>query len=369
MYNIISKGLNVSFLKNGDLKDNEMRVNMRKIKPVFIFLIVMLVITTLLSCREKPIAGPVNVKYDYKTYTLHWDKVDKATRYVLDINGMFYESLNNEYSFREKEKGLYKVKIKAIFKQKQSVYSNFLTFVVSEYINLLIYSDGDFLYWEEVDDARYEISYLDNLSLKTVVVVDNKFLIPKMLKNNLAEITLKVFVEDRLLSEQKVLLDYELKRVYKNSPLILRIYNADEIFINGKKEYGISIRPDNVRLSPSLISKYNGEAFISISGKENILKKILILPEPFELISFYIQPYLENDVKYEFSFKNYKIKEILGLTLGADYQIEALKTLVIKQTFIERVIRNNPSAEKIVLKVTLIDGNKTEDIYLEIDLN
>ena len=40
-----------------------------------------------------------NINYDLKTYTLNWDKVNKATHYILDINGILYET--NEYSFRK----------------------------------------------------------------------------------------------------------------------------------------------------------------------------------------------------------------------------------------------------------------------------
>lgn len=342
---------------------------MIKIKRILSLLTIIFITTTLFSCRQKLVAGPVNLNYDYKTYILHWDEVGDANSYILDINGMLYESLNTQYSFKDAEKGLYKVKIKAVLKNQESIYSNTLSFVVSEYINLLVYSDGEFLYWENVENATYEISYLDNLSLKTFTNSINKFAIPEILKEGSNNITLKVFVDDKLLSEQKILLDYNVIRVYKNSPYILRVYDANDIYINGRKAYGISIREDSIRISPNLIYNYTGETYISISGEENILMKLLILPEPFELISFYVQPYLGNDVKFEFSFKNYKIIEIEGLEDVKDYRIESIKNLVINKNFIDKYISNNPFSSKIELKVTLQSNGTTEQLHLEIQLN
>jgi|SRR5690554_1959001 len=342
---------------------------MIKIKRMLSLLTITIIATTLFSCRKNLVAGPVNLKYDYKTYTLHWDEVSNASGYVLDINGMLYESIDAEYSFKDAEKGLYKVKIKAIFKNQESIFSNTLSFVVSEHINLLVYSDGSFLYWEEIDNATYEISYLDNLSLKTITTLQNKFTIPEILKEGLNNVTLKVFVDDELLSKQNILLDYNIIRVYKNSPYILRIYDASDVYINGRKVYGVTIREDNIRISSNLIYNYIGETYISVSGEENILKRFLILPEPFELISFYIQPYMGDDVKFEFLFKNYEIKEITGLDFGSDYRIEALKNLVINKSFIDNYRSNNPFASKIELKVTLESCGITEQLHLEIELN
>lgn len=342
---------------------------MNKIKQATLSIVIILVIATLFSCRQTPIAGPVSLNYDYKTYVLEWEKINKATKYIIDINGMLYESNTNTYSFKDAEKGLYKVKVKAIFKNDESIFSNTLSFIVSEYINLAIYSDGNYIYWETITNATYEVSYLNNLSVIKIETSDYRFLLPEILKVGTNNITLKAFVDDKLLSEQMISLDFNSVRIYKNSPHIVRVHNANEIYINGKKTYGVSIRPDNIRMSASLIFNYSGEIFVSITGEENILKKVLILPEPFILESFYIQPYLKEDVKFVIDFKNYYIKSITNLSFGVDYKIEGLNNLVITKSYIEKFINDNPTETKIELNVVLESNNTIYEIYLEIDLN
>jgi len=344
-------------------------VGMRKIKSLYLLLVITLLMSFLFSCADKPVAGPVNINYDLKTYTLNWDKVNKATHYILDINGILYESETNEYSFRESDKGLYRVKIKAVFKNKESIYSNTITFVVSDNVKLLMYSDGESLYWEAVDGATYEINYFENLALKTVIVTQNVFPIPQSLKEGVNEIRLKVYMEEKVISDQTITLDYNMIRIFKNSPYIIRAYKAKEVYMNGSKAYGVSVREENVRLSPSLISKHGGETYISVSGEENVMKRVLILPEPYELESFYIQPYVGEDVKYKFSFKDYVITKIEGLNVNVDYRIEVFSTLVINKDYINRYIENNPTASKIGLKVSLTSNGINEELYLEIDLN
>jgi hypothetical protein len=99
------------------------------------------------------------------------------------------------------------------------------------------------------------------------------------------------------------------------------------------------------------------------------MKRVLILPEPYELESFYIQPYVGEDVKYKFSFKDYVITKIEGLNVNVDYRIEVFSTLVINKDYINRYIENNPTASKIGLKVSLTSNGINEELYLEIDLN
>jgi hypothetical protein len=232
-----------------------------------------------------------------------------------------------------------------------------------------MYSDGESLYWEAVDGATYEINYFENLALKTVIVTQNVFPIPQSLKEGVNEIRLKVYMEEKVISDQTITLDYNMIRIFKNSPYIIRAYKAKEVYMNGSKAYGVSVREENVRLSPSLISKHGGETYISVSGEENVMKRVLILPEPYELESFYIQPYVGEDVKYKFSFKDYVITKIEGLNVNVDYRIEVFSTLVINKDYINRYIENNPTASKIGLKVSLTSNGINEELYLEIDLN
>lgn len=340
-------------------------IKMKKIKSISLVLILLLI---LFSCKKAPIAGPMDVKYDHISYTLSWSEVNKANYYLLDINGVTYESDNNKYSLFNFNKGVYRVKIKAIFKNQESIYSNTLTFEISDNVEVTVYSDGKYLYWEEIENGIYMIDYEDDSSVKNITLTENKFEIPQTLKTKSSILTFSMYLDDYLITTRDIVLDFNLRRYYK-APYEIAVKGAKTIFINGEEiKTGYYLQSDKLILSANFIEQFKEPFYLSIIGDENILAKVDIGINLFSLKSFYIQPFIGSDVKYEFEFNGFEIEEIKGLIFNEDYKTEG-NMLIINQEFIEDYINNNPSNERIKLNIILKKGTFIKDWYLEIDLN
>lgn len=339
-------------------------LNVKKIKFIGFVLILLL---TVFSCNNRPIAGPLDVKYDHINCTLHWSEVEGASYYLLDLNGEKLESDNNYYSLFNYSNGIYRVKIKAIFKKKESTYSNTLTFEISDNVEVLVYSDGEYLYWEEIENGIYVIDYEDDSSVKSIILTENKFKIPETLKTKSSIMSLSMYFDDYLITTKDIILDYNLRRYY-NEPYEIIINGAETIFINGEEiKAGYYIYSDKVILSSKFIEQFKEPFYLYINGDENLLAKVEIGINLFDLKSFYIQPFVGDDVKYDFDFRGFEIEEINGLIYNKDYKIEG-NMLIIKQSFIENYINKNPLDERIKLNLVLKKGDFIKDWYLEIDL-
>lgn len=340
---------------------------MLKIKQIKTILLGLILAFALLSCRKAPIAGPLSLEYDHKSFTLSWSEVKGANYYILDINGLKVESDNNNYSFFKYNNGIYRVKIKAIFRNSESIYSNTITFEISDDIEISLYSDGEYLYWEEIEDAEYVIKYEDDLATKTISLTENKFEIPKSLKNKSSIVTLSVTLSDTLIAKLDIKLDFNKRRFY-NSPYEIVVNGAKKVYINGEElKTGYHIQSDKLVLSPKFIENYQESFYLSISGNENLLVIGEIRMTLFELTSFYLQPFVGNDVKYEFQFNGFEIAEITGLTINEDFKVEG-NMLIITKEFIEDFISDNPISTRIELNLVLKKGTFIKDWYLEIDL-
>lgn len=341
---------------------------MKKTKRHLTILIALILVLATFSCRKKPIAGPSKIEFDAKVLVLNWNKVKGANYYILDLNGERLESNTNSYSFLEYDEGSYDVKIKAIFKNTESIFSNTIRFVISESVDVNIHSNGTYIYWDKIPNAIYAIQYSDNLLNQTVTLEKNNYLIPTHLRDKLEEFKLTVYLHGKILSRTELKFDHDLLRIYQGQEYNINVKNAKALYINANRvETGYTIHENSITLSPLLISRYEGTFHISVVGEENILFKAEIIPETFNVISYFLQPYLNEDVVYNIEYKGFHISSISGLVEDVDYTI-LRNGLTIKKEFIERYKIENPEATRIKLNLIFYKGEYEKDWYLEIDL-
>lgn len=342
---------------------------MKKIKRQLIFIVALALVFTTFSCNRKPIAGPSKIEFDAKVLVLNWARVKGATYYILDVNGEKLESNTNSYSFLLYDEGIYEVKIKAIFKNKESTYSNTIRFVITDSVDLNIHSDGNYIYWDYVENGIYALQYSDNLLSHTVTLEKNNFLIPANLRGKLEKARLTVYLHNVILSKTEIVFNHEPLRIYQGLEYNIEVKGPNGIFINGRKvETSYNKYENSLTLTPLLTNRYEGTFYLSIVGEENIVYKAEIIPESFNVISYFLQPYMDDNVVYTIEYKGFKIDSIEGLIEDVDYVIEK-DALVIKKEFIDRFISENPNEERIKLNVLFSKGEYIKDWYLEIDLN
>lgn len=88
---------------------------MKRIKGVLIAFCVCLVCLLLLTACSKNLTAPASFRLDEATLVLHWNKVNSASAYVIEIaDGISYTTRENFYSLENLEPGEYVIKIRAI---------------------------------------------------------------------------------------------------------------------------------------------------------------------------------------------------------------------------------------------------------------
>lgn len=341
---------------------------MKTIKKIMMLFILVTLTITISACGKKLIAGPTNLDFDKTKGIVSWDEVKSARYYLLNINGNTVEVFENEYSLLNLPNGNYDLKIKAVFKKGESIYSNTLRVILSKERNINLFSDGTKVFWDEIEGAQYFIEYVDNLEIKQIEVEENEFLIPKTLKNEQALIKLTVYLNSYLVSIEEITIYFKEITVYQENEYTINVKGAKELYINNILiETGYKVTKTKLILSKQLINSYDDYINISIIGEENIYLKAKIDVELFELISLNKQPYVNDDVYFEFDLKGFTIKQIVNLRED-DYEL-VNNTLIIKKDFIESYITSNPNKQTIYLTVIFTKGYYEKDWPLEIDID
>lgn len=125
---------------------------MKKTIGIFIF---MLLLVTMVSCDNEPqLDRPENIRFeDYLT----WDEVENAQEYIIRVNDD-QEYIHEEEYLTLVEEGTYEIVIIA----RASGYQNSvesetfnLTIDYNQDANITLESQGDYISWNEVEDATH----------------------------------------------------------------------------------------------------------------------------------------------------------------------------------------------------------------------
>ncbi len=342
---------------------------MRKIVNFFLISFSLLF---LVSCKteSRSLYGPKGLTYDQESLVLVWNEIKDAQAYKLVINEEeTIELINNYYSFEDYPIGSYRVKVKAIFKDGETLYSNTYTFIVKEEFELKIYSDGTYIYWDDLAAANYKIKYREDYLPKTHSLIENKFKIPETLKSKATKINLEVYFNGAVIYETSLLLSFNVTRVFYEEGYQIEIQGAQAIYIDGELiEEGFIAASNTLTLKQELIRNYQQQIFISIVGEENAFYLLHLMDLPFLLISPPKQSFIGEDINFEFDLRGYEIIKVNGLTINEDYLIEN-NILTIKKEYIQNIMETKKEKISIELHVTLSKGiSFTEVVYLIISL-
>ncbi len=138
------------------------------LEKLYLIALLMSLTVFLFACQQKrEIHGPSYFNYDNDTYTLSWEQISSASGYVLVLNKQEIDVLDNNYNMESYEQMTYHAKVKAIFADGESIYSNVFTFVVEKPIVKLISS-------QEVLYDNQDVSFVFQLNGFLMESVDNK---------------------------------------------------------------------------------------------------------------------------------------------------------------------------------------------------
>ena len=119
----------------------------------FLFLIFILTAACLMTACGK-FGMPTDLRFEGRTLT--WDKVAKASGYVVDINGTEYETEENSYTLADGVYGVVAMRVKAVSGSKESEYTETLRKSVTWQLDVPqnVVQDGGRIRWDEVPFAQ-----------------------------------------------------------------------------------------------------------------------------------------------------------------------------------------------------------------------
>ena len=118
----------------------------------YLFLVFVLAACFLTACGK--FGMPTNLAFEERTLT--WNKVSKASGYVVDINGTEYETDSNSYTLADGVYGVLDMRVKAVSGEKESEYSETLRKTVTWQLGVPqnVAQDGNRIVWDEVPFAQ-----------------------------------------------------------------------------------------------------------------------------------------------------------------------------------------------------------------------
>jgi len=323
----------------------------------------------LVGCQNQNqiIVGPKNIYYDNDTFILSWDSVEGAIEYELVINDEKFRVTTTSFDVKDYDHGVYRVKVKAILSNKESIYTSTQSFFINKVTHVYMYTDKNKIYWDNIVDATYVLSYSEMFSqdVTSVQPKTNEFKIPDVLKDTNTLITLKTYYNKQLLVTSTLQLNFNMVLGFYESDYEIEVSNPNEVYINGNLvEEGFSLTPNKVVLSKELIAGYSDETQVSITGDSNISLNVYFTNEILVLLTDKTQTYQGEDIVYEFILN--------GFDLVSENVFDGLftfedGTLTIQKEYFETYKESNPDKTFIWVNVVFKKGEQhTILVYLEI---
>lgn len=336
------------------------------------FVLTLLSLLLLVGCKESKgiIVGPKNLNYNNETYVLSWDKVEGALKYEVVINDTDTLKTSETFiSLESLEHGIYRIKVKAILKDQESLYSNSNNYFINKVKNIYMHTDKEKIYWDFVDDATYILSYKEMFNQNEVIInpKNAEFKIPEDLRDKNTVITLKTYYQDQLLVTATLELNFNTELGFLTKDFVIDINEANRVYINGVLiEEGIVIEDSKVILTKDLIGNYKGQTQVSVTGKTNISKNVYFTSELVELITSETQVYRGEDIVYEFILNGFEFSSI-NIVDGV-FSFNG-STLTIDKEYFEAYKLSNPESTYIGMHVVFKKGSEhTKLIYLRVNL-
>lgn len=336
-------------------------------KKIFLSIIV-LSLFGLFGCKkdEPVLLGPSNVSFNEETKMLPWDEEVGAVGYKILINKETVESKTNSYDLKAYQPGEYKVRIRSIFKNKESNFGEQVTFYIPE--NFIIYISDNKIYLTKMDNAEYKYSLrvdhnkVENTNTTGIINIPNEF------RDRVINFELNVYIRDVL--RYKVVTDISLilNNTFKGSDLEIPVNNPKAVYIDGEA-IEATLSKDKVIISKEVIDSLGSEVILAVSGDTYIIKKLYVT-DPFVVLTSKKIINETEELKFTFDLNGFKFIEIAKkeFSLGVDYFFDE-GILTFSDNFISKYKELYPDSKNIYLMAVFRRGSETVLINITIKLD
>ncbi|MGI6359951.1 MAG: hypothetical protein ACOX02_02765 [Acholeplasmatales bacterium] len=335
---------------------------MRKITLILI----VLSLFSLVGCKKKEpiLLGPNNVVFNEQTKVLSWDIDEGAINYKVLIDGVEVEVSTNSYDMSSYEHGQYKVRVRSIFKNRESNYSKQITVNVGT--SIIIYVKDYKIYVTEIENARYSYSLrVDHNKVEgsnTTGIID----IPLEFQERGINFKLEIYINNVLRHEIKTTISLILNNTFRNKDLEILVNNPRAAYIDGEV-IEATLLSDRLIIPKEKLNSLGSEAILAVSGDTYIIKRLYVTDPFAELIS--PQVISETDeLKFTFDLHDFTFIEIAKeeFALGVDYFFND-GVLTFSDTFITKYKELFPESENIYLMAVFRRDTETVLINITIE--
>lgn len=331
----------------------------------------------LTSCGNKEntvvLSTPVNIYVE--DHIVHWDEVQGASKYSLEINGLTRDALSNSFDLAKLGSGEYSFRVKARnAKDVDSAYSTFATHVIDTLVlgipeNLKI--ENQIITWDKVANASGYRVFIEN---EVFSVLDNSYTLVLNDLNN-CDIMIKSLGDNRykdsdfsyILSYNKSFsLDLAFQIIVDKATPEDLVLDLEGIFTINMD--GAIVEPENYECGNTLVLK---QTFVNSINKEIQLLIIQNEEKTYQVTLNLMDsrvPYLDSsfEVNYEHSDVTLTFNIYAGNIIGIfghnittnDYSINGNDVTIYKE-FIESLDLNN-----IVLAFKIKNANNLSIGYI-----
>ncbi len=337
-------------------------------KRGLITVIIILSIFTISSCKKGEIIGPTTINYDNETFTLSWEKISNARNYLLLLNEEEISLSTNSYDVSELEQKLYSARVKAVFANNESLYSNTLRFVVKKTpFNSLTFYQGK-VHWNTIKGATYDLvvkkgdQTIDSKRrlTQTSYAVDSSYI------EDIYVYEVKSYIAEFLITSDTLVYDNVIKDFIRGKGnLEIEVDNPQDVYINDVKLSGnYELLLDKVIINDTLLSSYpNGLIVISISGPNAKTFFYDVKNPTIKLNSSSSLAYQEDDVVFTFELNDYELLSIDKKLENDDFQMEDNR-LIIKNEYIQSYLEEFPDSNSIALAFAFKRGEMETTVFL-----
>lgn len=333
------------------------------------FILLLLILFTT-ACSKDAVTTvldtPTNISIE--EHIIYWDKVDKASKYTLEINGLLYDSNKNSYDLTQLGEGIYSFRIKARNStDTDSSYSEFYNYTINSLTiespnNIKI--ENQLLSWDEVANA---VGYRLVINNETYNIENNYYDLSLLETDNYATMIKSLSNERYKDSDYSFIIYFD--KTFSNdiaSQVLFDKENENDLILPYSGNYtitmnGIEVEELNYETGDNLVIK---NAFLRSVTSENQMLRIFNAEASYQvtvniidsrtpyIISDYEFVYENQDVTLEFNVFDGNFEGLFGHNItSADYMIDDNK-IMIKKEFIESV-----NLENIFLAYKLRNAN------------
>lgn len=340
-------------------------------------LVFLLLLFVLYGCSNNKIEvlnPPQNLRFEVSSNTLRWDSVPDALSYVLSVDGQTID-LNQTSYVINLPSGRYEVKVRAVYETGQSRYTVpiMIDIIKNETLNYQVSND---LTFDLVPGAtHYQLKVYNALN---DVILDEAITSPFNLDDFMGNLRFELFAyyQTSVISSEIFFINFQ-GLTYTKDTLDLNISlleSVSEFYMNDNLISSEYYNQSDLELilSTSFLDQKTDDTYVmKFVGSFTTYRFLTITSYERPIIVSNSQAtYNGSDLIFIFdlkggSFEGLASTPVITLT---DYSFDE-QTLVISKDFIENILSNEPTRQRIIFSYVISNGPYTVIGYLTVNLN